>query len=411
MQKIVCPACNHAFHAEEVISRQLTRDLEKKFREKEESLLTDFQKKMNLLEGREQELEAKIRKENTLFAERIEKEKIKIQEQIRIQQERDFRIKLDTLEKERNEQAARLEALTQAAVENEQLKRKLGTLKSDLELQMQIKMTEELGKDREQIRREESRKAELRQRELEKQLDDQKKLIEDLQRKTRQGSSQAVGEAQELAIEDYLREQFPLDEIEEVRKGVRGADCIQRVHTRLIPNAGTIYYESKRTKDFQAGWIEKLKEDMRLVGADLGILVTQAMPKDMPHMGERQGIWICSYEDFKPLAGILRHGLIEVATALRSQENKSDKLHLLYTYLTGNDFKMQIEAIVEGFKQIQDDLQKEKIAMHRLWAQREKIIDKVLLNTSQFYGSVRGIAGSAIPVISVLDLPGEPESL
>ncbi len=407
MQKIMCPACNHAFHAEEVISRQLTRDLEKQFREKEESLLSDFQKKMNMLESREKDLETKKLKENELFAERLEKEKTKIQEQLRLQQEQDFRIKLSTLENERKELSGRLESLTKAAVENEQLKRKMETLKSEMELQMQIKMTEELGKDREQIRREEGRKAELRQKELEKQLDDQKKLIEDLQRKSRQGSGQLTGEVQELAIEDYLREQFPLDEIEEVRKGVRGADCIQRVHTRLIPNAGTIYYESKRTKDFQAGWIEKFKEDMRLVGADLGILVTQAMPKDMPHMGERQGVWICSYDDFKPLAGILRHGLIEVATALRSQENKTDKLNLLYAYLTGNDFRMQIEAIVEGFKQIQDDLQKEKIAMHRLWAQREKIIDKVLLNTSQFYGSVKGIAGSAIPVISVLDLPGE----
>lgn len=407
MQKIVCPACNHAFHAEEVISRQLTRDLEKQFREKEESLYADFQKRMNQLESREKDLEAKKLKENELFADRIEKERIKIQDQIRVQQEQDFRIKLSTLETERNEMAGRLEALTTAAVENEQLKRKMESLKSEMELRMQIKMTEELGKDREQIRREEGKKAELRQKELEKQLDDQKKLIEDLQRKSRQGSVQLTGEVQELAIEDYLREQFPMDEIEEVRKGVRGADCIQRVHTRLIPNAGTIYYESKRTRDFQAGWIEKFKEDMRLVGADLGILVTQAMPKDMPHMGERQGVWICSYDDFKPLAGILRHGLIEVATALRSQENKSDKLNLLYAYLTGNDFKMQIEAIVEGFKQIQDDLQKEKIAMHRLWAQREKIIDKVLLNTSQFYGSVKGIAGSAIPVISVLDLPGE----
>ncbi len=407
MQKIVCPACNHAFHAEEVISRQLTRDLEKQFREKEESLYADFQKRMNQLESREKDLEAKKLKENELFADRIEKERIKIQDQIRVQQEQDFRIKLSTLENERKEMAGRLEALTTAAVENEQLKRKMESLKSEMELRMQIKMTEELGKDREQIRREEGKKAELRQKELEKQLDDQKKLIEDLQRKSRQASVQLTGEVQELAIEDYLREQFPMDEIEEVRKGVRGADCIQRVHTRLIPNAGTIYYESKRTRDFQAGWIEKFKEDMRLVGADLGILVTQAMPKDMPHMGERQGVWICSYDDFKPLAGILRHGLIEVATALRSQENKSDKLNLLYAYLTGNDFKMQIEAIVEGFKQIQDDLQKEKIAMHRLWSQREKIIDKVLLNTSQFYGSVKGIAGSAIPVISVLDLPGE----
>lgn len=407
MQKINCPACGHGFHAEEVISRQLIKDLEKQFVEKEQVLQAEIQLRLKVIETRERELELKKQKENELFSDRIEKEKVRIFEHVKQEQARDYQLKLFSLENERKEMAERLELLTKAAVENEQLKRKLDNHKSEVELQMQIKLTEELRKNRDEIRLDEQKRSDLRQKELEKQLEDQKKLIETLQRKAIQGSMQLQGEVQELAIEDYLRLEYPMDEIEEVRKGTRGADCIQRVHTRSISNAGTIYYESKRTKDFQISWIDKLKEDMRVVGADMGVLITQSMPKDMAYMGERQGIWICSYDDFKAMVAILRHGLIGVATALRSQENKTDKLNLLYSYLTGNDFKMQIEAIVEGFSQMQEDLQKEKIAMHRIWAQREKVIDKVLQNTAQFYGNVKGIAGNSIPRISVLDLPGE----
>ncbi|MEP7268214.1 MAG: DUF2130 domain-containing protein, partial [Saprospiraceae bacterium] len=346
-------------------------------------------------------------RENEIFVERLEKEKSKIIEHLKEKQDKELQLKLFNAETERNELTDRVEYLTKAAIENEQLKRKMDSLKSQIELQMQEKMSTDIQKSREEIRLEEQKRTELKQREYEKQLDDQRKIIETLQRKSQQGSMQLQGEVQEQAIEEFLKESFPMDEIEEVRKGARGADCIQRVHTRSMENIGSIYFESKRTKDFQINWIDKLKEDMRQVGADIGILITQTMPKDMDRMGEKQGIWICSFEDYKALVPVLRHGLIQVGEALQNQVNRTDKLNLLYNYLTGNDFKLQIEAIVEGFNQMQGDLQKEKIAMNRIWAQREKVIEKVLINTSQFYGNVKGIAGSAIPMISVLDLPGE----
>lgn len=407
MQKISCPACGHSFHAEEVISQKLTRELEKKFMEKEQSMKLDFIQRLKSLELKEKELESKKLRENEIFTEKLEKEKIKIFEQLKVQQDKDYQLRLFSMENERKEMSDQLEKLTRAAIENEQLKRKMETLQNHIELQMQEKLSIELKAQREEIRMDEQKRSELRQKEYEKQLDDQRKIIDALQRKSQQGSMQLQGEVQELAIEEYLKDHFPLDEIEEIRKGARGADCLQKVNTRTLMNAGTIYYESKRTKDFQIGWIEKLKEDMRLVGADIGVLISQTMPKDMEHMGEKQGIWICSFDEYKPLIPVLRHGLIQVAEALITQENKTDKLNMLYSYLTGNDFKMQIEAIVEGFRQMQEDLQKEKIAMNRIWAQREKVIEKVLINTSQFYGSVKGIAGSAIPMISVLDLPGD----
>ncbi len=407
MQKISCPACGHGFHAEEVIGQKLSRELEKQFLEKEQVLQTDFMVRLKSLEAKEKDLESKKLRENEIFAEKLEKEKGKILEHLKIQQDKDYQLRLFSMENERKELSEQLEKLTKAAIENEQLKRKMDKLQSQLELQMQEKLSDELKRQSDEIRIDEQKRSELKQKEYEKQLEDQRKIIDTLQRKSQQGSMQLQGEVQELAIEEYLKDHFPLDEIEEIRKGSRGADCLQRVHTRTLANAGTIYYESKRTKDFQIAWIEKLKEDMRLVGADLGVLITQTMPKDMDFMGEKSGIWICSFDEYKPLIPVLRHGLIQVAEALQTQENKTDKLNMLYSYLTGNDFKMQIEAIVEGFRQMQEDLQKEKIAMNRIWAQREKVIEKVLINTSQFYGSVKGIAGSAIPMLTVLDLPGE----
>ncbi|MEP7320488.1 MAG: DUF2130 domain-containing protein [Saprospiraceae bacterium] len=406
MQKISCPACGHSFHAEEVIGQKLTRELEKQFQEKELSLQAEFVHRLKIVENKEKELESKKLRENEIFTEKLEKEKAKILEHLKIQQEKDYQLKLFTMENERKDMSDQLEKLTRAAIENEQLKRKMNSMQSQIELQLQQKLNEELTRQTEIIRADELRRSELKQKEYEMQLDTQRKLIDSLQRKSQQGSMQIQGEVQELAIENYLKEHFPLDEIEEVRKGARGADCVQHVNTRSITDAGTIYYESKRTKSFELAWIEKLKEDMRLVGADVGVLITQTMPKDMDHMGEKQGIWICSYDEYKALIPVLRHGLIQVAEALASQVNKADKMNMLYAYLTGNDFKMQIEAIVEGFKQMQEDLQKEKLAMSRIWAQREKVIEKVLVNTSQFYGSVKGIAGSAVPIISVLDLPG-----
>ncbi len=180
---------------------------------------------------------------------------------------------------------------------------------------------------------------------------------------------------------------------------------MQIVHTREIPNCGKIYYESKRTKEFQRAWIEKFKADMRKENADVGVIVSQTMPKELERMGLLDGVWICTFEEFKALCAVLREGVIRVQIAQKSQENKQDKMGLLYQYLTSSEFKMQIEAIVEGFTQMQSDLDSEKRAMQRLWKQREKQIQKVLENTIDMYGSIKGIAGNAIGNVKALEIP------
>ena len=172
----------------------------------------------------------------------------------------------------------------------------------------------------------------LRIKEMEKKLQDQIKLTEEMQRKQAQGSMQLQGEVQELAIEEYLAATFPLDTIEEIKKGARGADCIQVVNTRTTQNYGKVYYESKRTKDFQAGWIEKFKADMRDKEADVGVLVTEAMPADMERMGLRDGVWVCSFAEFKGLCAVLRESVVQINKVALSQEGKGDKMSLLYDF-------------------------------------------------------------------------------
>jgi hypothetical protein len=237
-----------------------------------------------------------------------------------------------------------------------------------------------------------------------KQLNDQ---LLDAQRKAQQGSMQVQGEVQELAIEEFLRNSFPFDSINEIKKGARGGDCIQVVNTPTRMNCGTIYYESKRTKDFQPSWIEKFKHDVRTLKAMFGVLVTEVMPKDMPRMGLRDGIWICTFEEFKGLCTVLRQSVILMGDALASQENKGDKMQLLYSFLTGNEFRHNVEAIVEGFTAMHNDLNSEKRAMESIWKKREKQIEKVLLNTTHMYSSIKGIAGTAVADIRALEL-GEP---
>jgi hypothetical protein len=322
---------------------------------------------------------------------------------LKLEEEQSERFKL--LENELNQKQEQLKELNRTKAEIEQLKREKDLVKEQTLLEAEKSLSLRLNEERDKIKKLEQDKTELTIKELHKQLEDQKRLTEEMKRKQEQGSMQLQGEVQELAIEEWLMSEFPLDIIAEIKKGARGGDCVQIVNTRTKQNCGTIYYESKRTKDFQAAWIEKFKADIRTKGAHIGVLVTDVLPSNMERMGMREGIWICTYEEFKGLCKVLRESIIQLDSALATQENKGDKMSLLYDFLTTNTFKMQIEAIVEGFSQMQSDLDSERRAMQRIWKSREKQIEKVITNTIDMYGSIKGIAGNAIGDIKALELP------
>jgi hypothetical protein len=215
-----------------------------------------------------------------------------------------------------------------------------------------------------------------------------------MKQKAEQVSMQLQGEVQELLLEDLLRSKFPFDKIEEVGKGVKGADCIQIIHNRLGVEAGKIIYESKRTKDFSNDWIEKLNMDMRNLGADIAVIVTQALPKDLERFGEKDGVYICTFSEIKSVAALLRNALLKIFEVKKSQHNQGDKMVMLYDYLVGNEFGEQWKAIREGFMSMKLSIQKERDAMERIWKSREKQLEKVLLNATHIRGSIEGIAGA-----------------
>lgn len=412
--KIKCPNCGTSIDVQDILAHQLEEEIRVKYQSQLTEEKKKFEKEFDNLTKAKEEFEQKKKQENELFRERLEKqlkeERREIEEKLKARINEEQSEQFQALQKELNEKSEQIKELNRTKAEIERLKREKAELKEAAEAEAQKKLNETLLAEKEKIRKIEEERNELRFRELQKQLEDQKKLTEEMKRKQEQGSMQMQGEVQELAIEEWLISHFPLDSVEEIKKGARGGDCIQIVNTRSRQNCGKIYYESKRTKDFQPSWIEKFKADMREKGADIGVLVTEAMPSDFERLGIKDGIWICTYEEFKGLCSVLRESVIQLSLAVASQENKGDKMHMLYDYLTSNNFRMQVEAIVEGFSSMKVALESEKRSMQRIWKEREKQIEKVITNTIDMYGSIKGIAGNAIQSVKSLELPGEESS-
>lgn len=406
--QVKCPNCGTNIDVQDILAHQVEEQIKVKY----QSALADERKKYEaqqaVLAKEKEEFEKKKLKENELFQERLDsklkEERKAIEEKLKTKLGQEQKEQFDLLQQELKDKSLQLQELNKTKAEIEKLKREKDEIKTQVEADAAKRLNQQITEEKEKIRKAEEDKNELRFKELMKQLEDQKRLTEEMKRKQEQGSMQLQGEVQELAIEEWLMSKFPLDTIEEIKKGARGGDCVQIVNTRNQQNCGIIYYESKRTKDFSATWLEKFKTDIRGRNANIGVLVTEAMPAGMDRMGLKDGIWICSFEEFKGLSGVLRESIIQLSNALSSQENKGDKMHMLYDYLTSNTFRLQVEAIVEGFTTMRADLEKEKNAMSRIWKQREKQIEKVTQNTIDMYGSIRGIAGSAVQEVKLLNL-------
>lgn len=406
---IKCPNCGHSFPMEEAVSEEYKKDLRDRMqnfmREKER----EFLKKTEDFTRREKELLQQSRQQETAFAAKLEDERRRIQtdteQTLRKSIATDFEHKLRLLEDANKDNEEKLRTSRQRELEFLKKEKDLNTKEAELELSVQRLLTEERTRLTEEIRQLENQKSaaketefQLRLKELEKQLEDQRRLADEMRRKAEQGSMQLQGEVQELALEELLRAAFPFDTISEVGKGVKGADCIQTVRNNFGQECGKIIYESKRTQTFSPDWIEKLKTDMRSQGAAIAVIVTQTMPKDMDRFGERNGVYICSFSEAGALAHILRTGVIQVFNASKHQDNKGDKMQLLYDYLTSGEFSEQWNAIREGFHSMRQSIQRERDTMERLWKAREKQLEKVLLNAAHIRGSIEGIAGKDVDI-------------
>ena len=371
---ITCPNCGHQFELNESLKNEVEKELRGK--------MQDWQKKKE---------------------EEFEKQKaVSVTEALQKAAE-GTAAKLKSLEEEAKIKSQQLQDLQKKELDLLRDKNALEEKQKNMEVEIEKRFLEKRKEIEDSAIKREQELFDLKTKEYKLQMEQQQKLIEELKRKSEQGSMQLQGESQESLLEDILKENFPFDMIEEVGKGVEGADCIQTVRNSSGNICGKIIYESKRTKGWSNNWVDKLKADKRNTGADVAILVTQTFPKDMDRFGEKEGIWICNFSEAGSVAHLLRNGIIKIHEIQKAQEGKGDKMQMLYDYLTGIEFRGQMEAIMEGFMAMKQGMAKERIQMEKIWKEREKQLEKVLMSTSGMYGSVKGIAGASIGDIPLLD--------
>ncbi|MFA6005439.1 MAG: DUF2130 domain-containing protein [Patescibacteria group bacterium] len=382
---IVCPHCHEPIELTDALSHQIREGVVKEFEDKLKAKDVEVEKqKRAMWEKAQVEAKKKI--------EAAQKEQMK------------------ELEEELVEKTKKLDEARKVELEIRKQQRQLEEDRKDLELQVARKLDEERKKVTEDVLKKSQEEHALKDREKEKVIQDLQKSLEDAQRKAAQGSQQTQGEVQELALEELLKSEFPYDEILEVAKGVRGADAIQKVRDQRGRECGTIVWESKRTKAWTDGWIPKLKEDQRASHADVAVLVTEALPKDITNFGYKSNVWITNYPSLIGVVTVLRTMLIQLSSIKQSQTGKDEKMEALYNYLIGTEFRQKIEAIVDGFTTMRDDLQREKDAFRKLWAKREKQIQQVLENTIDMHGSLQGLIGKSLPEIGSLELPAAEDT-
>lgn len=281
--------------------------------------------------------------------------------------------------------------------------RELDDAKRELELTVEKRVQDSLSEVRNQAKLQAEEEQKFKVMEKEQTIAAMQKQIEDLKRRAEQGSQQLQGEVQELELENLLRVKFPFDTIEPVGKGEFGGDVVQRVFSQQGQASGTILWESKRTKNWSDAWLTKLREDQRTAKAEIAVIVSQALPKDVDSFDSVDGVWVTHPKALIPVAAILRQTLLQVSMARQSSEGQQTKTEMVYQYLTGPRFKQRVEAIVEAFSSMQEDLDRERKAIMKQWAKREEQIERVMNATVGMYGDLQGIAGKSLQEIEGLE--------
>lgn len=373
---VTCPKCGNEFEVSAAIKQQLQESLGK-------------------------ELELKYKKE-------LEEQKQLISKQVRedaiTQVRKEYDSKIEATKESASQMQKQLETQSKEMLDVMTKLREAQDAERKLKLDFQKKLLEEEENISLKAKKEAEEEMLLKMREKEKQLTDAEKQIQDLQRKLKQGSQQTQGEVLELELETMLKQNFLFDEIDEVPKGVSGADVIQKVKNNQLKTCGTIIWELKNTKNWTEGWIDKLKDDQRNLKAEIAILVSSVLPKDMKNFGLYNGIWVCNLESALGIATALRIKLIDIEGVREANKGMDKKAEIVYKYLVSNEFKQRIEVWVEYFKNRTEELNKEKRYFNTKWQKEEKSIQKIMENTAGIYGDLQGLIGNALPQVKSLEL-------
>lgn len=409
---IICPNCRTEIKLTESLAAPLI-----------ESTRREYEKRLAQKDAEAAKREASIREQEDAIAKAKERLDEQVAEKVRLERGRiaaeeakkaKLALQTDLDQKAREladlqevikQRDAKLGEAQKAQADLLRKQRELDDAKRAFELTVEKRVQENLAVTREQAKKEAEEGLKLKVLEKEQTIASMQKQIEELKRRAEQGSQQLQGEVQELELEALLRAKFPRDTIEPVPKGEHGGDALQHVVGPNGQPCGTIIWESKRTKNWSDGWLAKLREDQRTAKAEIAVIVSQSLPKEIETFGVIENVWVTHTKTVLPLAITLRHTLIEVASARQASEGQQTKTEMIYQYLTGPRFRHRVEAIVEAFSNMQEDLDKEKKAIIKQWAKREEQIERVMQATAGMYGDLQGIAGKTIQEIEGLALP------
>lgn len=396
LDEIRCPKCGEYIPLSDALQHQIAERIENESAEKIEA-------KENELREREKELTQAKKDFDKSVEEGVKAERTKLEEELKEKATKAAALEVQDLKNQVLEKDEKLKKAEQTELELRKRERALEERSKTLDLEAERKLDEEKKKIEEDVAKRVIEQHRLKDAERDKIIGDLKKQLEDAHRKAEQGSQQLQGESKELDLEKSLKESFPFDEIMPVPKGIRGADVIQRVKTRSGNICGTILWEFKQTKSWSDGWVSKLKDDQREAKADIAAIATEVLPKDITNFGNRGDMWITKSEFVFGLATLLRDTLIKVATTKLMSAGKDEKLEFLFRYLTGSEFKQKVEAVADAFVVMKTDLEKEKRAAIARWAKQEKHLEKAIGSIAGMHGDLRGLIGSSMEAIQLLE--------
>lgn len=408
-QVIVCPQCGTEIDVNEVLYKNISKELERKYIEKNNLSQKEYEQKLSELKKSEESIKKQAAELNEKIdagvSAKLKMEKSKLESELRLEIKAESDGAIKSLQDDLNRKSEQVKELNQAKVEIERLKREKEEVISEVSITKEKELTERLAQEREKISKQMHDENQLKDEENKKTIGDLTTQIAELKRRAEQGSMQLQGEVQELVIENELRAIYPLDTIEEIRKGVSGADILQTVISNTGECCGKIYYESKRTKAFNQEWIKKFKDDNLQICADALVLITETLPNGNI-FSFMDGVYVVSFKEFKAVTAFIRNFLLKIAENNVSNANRGTKEEMLYNYLTSNEFKSQFEAITTNFVALKDSLYKEKLRTEKIFREREKQIDVILTNMVGFHGSIKGIAGASVSDFLLIEESG-----
>jgi len=408
--KITCPKCGAEIPLTEAVAHRVREQLAADFDKQRQELYAAVATREQKLAADQAELNQRQQGLQEELSRRLQAERQRLLEEAARQVEQKLGLQLKDYQNQLAERQNQLQQARDTELTLRKKQRELEEAQSNLELEITRKLDGERQKIAEQARQQASEAERLKIAEKEQVIKGLQEQIAMLQQRAEQGSMQLQGETLEIELEQTLRSAFPYDDIIEVKKGQRGADAIQRVKTNSGIECGTIVWEAKRAKNWSGDWTEKLKEDQREAKAELAVLVTTCPPDGVRGIGQVEGIWVCEPVFAVALSTALRHGLVSVATQRLQDTGRHDKMSLLYDYLCGVEFRQHVQAVVESFVALQEQLATEQRVFAKQWKEREQQIQKAIHHTATLYGSIQGIAGrNALPEIKPLSLPESAE--